>query len=307
MKSALDTPSLPRAFIMRRLHSLWGLWLVLYLAEHLFVNAQAALYFRDNGRSFISLVNKIQDLPFLKAIELLFLALPFLGHGIWGIIYALQGKQNSWPTDKTRPELTHYSRNHAYSWQRITSWILLIGIVIHVIDMRFVRYPSHIAVGLEERYLLPVVWDPGLAEVAAQQEVSIYNASMLRERIEQVTTGFKDISQDQERAWLQAATKRPLKANEVLIEAKSAGPIFFINLRETFKNPWMVGFYSLLVIAATFHAFNGLWTFTIAWGIALTVRAQRRLRTLCDLLMGLVTLFGLMAVWGFYLSFWVGR
>ena len=73
---------IPGAFIWRRLHSLLGLWLVIYLCEHLLVNSQAALFFHDDGYGFVTAVNKLEALPYLRVIELVFLGLPFLLHGV---------------------------------------------------------------------------------------------------------------------------------------------------------------------------------------------------------------------------------
>ncbi len=46
-----------REFIGRRVHSLMGLWLVVFLTEHLIVNSQAALWIGDDGHGFVLLVN----------------------------------------------------------------------------------------------------------------------------------------------------------------------------------------------------------------------------------------------------------
>lgn len=64
--------AIPKAFIWRRLHSLMGLWLVLFLIEHLLTNSQAALWLGDNGRGFVNMVNAIHNLPYLEVIELTF-------------------------------------------------------------------------------------------------------------------------------------------------------------------------------------------------------------------------------------------
>lgn len=44
MAYSYPAPPLPSAFIWRRAHSLTGLWLVLFLIEHLLTNSQAALF-----------------------------------------------------------------------------------------------------------------------------------------------------------------------------------------------------------------------------------------------------------------------
>ena len=67
---------LPRAFIWRRLHSLAGLWLVIYIIDHLLINSQAALLLGNDGRGFIHSVNAIHNLPYLSVIEILVLGVP---------------------------------------------------------------------------------------------------------------------------------------------------------------------------------------------------------------------------------------
>ena len=133
--------TLTQAFVWRRLHSLTGLFISLYLIEHLFVNSQAALWFGEDGSGFVRAVNSIQNLPFLHLIEIFF-GVPIVLHAAWGIQILRTGRSNSWPSDGSTPSLTEYPRNHAYTWQRITSWVLLVAIVAHVIHMRFYEYPS---------------------------------------------------------------------------------------------------------------------------------------------------------------------
>ena len=60
----MSTSTLPSAFIWRRVHSLMGLWLVLFLMEHLLTNSQAALLLGDNGKMFVQMVNGLHNLPF---------------------------------------------------------------------------------------------------------------------------------------------------------------------------------------------------------------------------------------------------
>src|SRR5262249_14087387 len=149
-------------FIWRRAHSLTGIWLVLFLIEHLLLNSQAALFIGDDGSGFISGVNFIRDLPYLPVIELGLLGIPFLVHGIWGVKYLLTGKFNSFPTDGSSPSLPQYPRNHAYTWQRITSWILLVGITAHVIHMRFIEYPTSSKINSQKFYMIRLNKDDGL-------------------------------------------------------------------------------------------------------------------------------------------------
>ncbi len=306
---------IPGAFILRRAHSLLGLWLVLYLFEHLLVNSQAALFTEDQGSGFVAMVNQIHALPYLPVIEIVFLGIPFLVHGVWGVTYLFTARHNSLPTDGTRPELTQYKRNHAYSWQRYTSWILLFGILAHVIHMRFVDYPTLIYQWGEKEYLIPLRMDPGLYAVANTLGVAIYDrnkiegrAQALREKEDRLKIDSSkneemyETQMREERIWVDAAEKIELKKGDVLAIAKNAGTAFLFILRDVFKNIGVVILYSLLVIATVYHAFNGLWTFLITWGVTLTQKSQKRARTLSTIFMVLVGSLGLMAAWGSYLT-----
>ena len=84
--------------------------------------------------------------------------------------------------------------------------------------------------------------------------------------------------------------------------APSFGIAELLMVRDTFKSPLMILLYTGLVLAACFHGFNGLWTFMISWGITLTARSQRLMRTLATGLMVLVTFLGLAAIWGTYMD-----
>ena len=55
--------SISTSFIWRRVHSLTGFWLVLYLIIHLITNSQAALWIGDDGSGFVRLVNSLERLP----------------------------------------------------------------------------------------------------------------------------------------------------------------------------------------------------------------------------------------------------
>jgi succinate dehydrogenase / fumarate reductase cytochrome b subunit len=279
-----EAKKLPRPFIIRRLHSLVGLWLVVFLFFHLAVNAQAALYFQDDGDGFISAVNRLESLPYLRVVELLILGLPFLIHGVWGIVYALQGKLNAHKTDGASPSLP-YKRNRAYSWQRITAWLLVVGIVAHVIHMRFIDYPAHVNEGERHLYMVKVTPDRGLVDVANKLDITLYEPHQVEE---------------QSGEWKEAADAKPLKSGEILAVSKNPGGAIFLVVRETFKSPMMVILYSLLVVASCYHAFNGLWTWMITWGITLTYLSQKRMRTITNVLMTVTTFLGLMAAWGTY-------
>lgn len=274
MTTSIFNKKVPRAFITRRLHSLLGLWLAIYLFEHLLINSQAALYFYDNGASFIAMVNKIHQMPYLKVIEITVLGLPFLLHGLWGISYLRTAKLNSFSTDGSTPALQGYSKNRAFSWQRITSWILLVGIIAHVVHMRFIENPQPITKGGETSYFLVQKESPTLYKMKDKLHLIFYDQSIIPDH--------------------------PLKKGELLVESPSAGVAFLLVVRESFTNPLIVILYSILVISACYHGYNGLWTAMLTWGVVVSVAAQRRLRLVTLFLMLLIMSFGLFAAWGSY-------
>ena len=310
---AYDSPLIPRAFIWRRVHSLMGLWLVLFLLEHLLTNSQAALFIGDDGSGFVSAVNTLKDLPYLPVIEIVFLAIPFLIHGIWGVQYLFSGKWNSFPTEGSSPALPQYSRNQAYTWQRITSWILLVGVIAHVIHMRFMEYPTYAQLGTQQMYMNRVESDTGLVtlskrlgfEILDRQQVEDLKATLrsqppVVENLDSPESRIAAQTYREQIGRLEAIEKWPLKDNQVMLISPTFGVAELMMVRDSFKSPTMILLYTLFVLAACFHAFNGLWTGMIKWGITLTARSQKIMRRISIGLMLLVTSLGLAAIWGTY-------
>lgn len=313
--SSYQPPSIPSAFIWRRLHSLTGLWLVLFLIEHLLTNSQAALFIGDDGSGFVSAVNFIKSLPYLPVIEVFLLGVPFLIHGIWGIRYLFTGEYNSFPTDGATPSLPQYSRNQAYTWQRITSWILFFGVIAHVIHMRFVEYPTSAQLGTQHLYIVRLNADPGLYTLSKRLGFDLYDSGQIqtiKQKISSLPAPEKPEAEQtiqerldaqknrEEQQWLEALEQWPLNENQLMAVSPTFGIAELLIVRDSFKSPLMIFLYSSFVLAACFHAFNGLWTFMISWGITLTARSQYWMRKLSTGLMVLLTFLGLAAIWGSY-------
>jgi succinate dehydrogenase / fumarate reductase, cytochrome b subunit len=286
---------IPQAFVRRRLHSLTGLWLTAYLTMHLFTNSQAALLIGDDGKGFIAAVNSIHQLPFLPLIEIAILALPILLHAIWGIRYIRTAKYNSFGNTGHTPYLPEYARNHAYTWQRITSWLLVLGIVAHVVHMRFLEYPLSAFKGHEKLYMVKVTHDAGLESLATRLGVSLYGPQQLPQLIQNTAASSPA-------SWQQALEAKPLKADELLAVANNFGTVELLMVRDTFKMPLMLVLYTLFVLAAAYHGFNGLWTGMISWGITLSQRSQQLMQRVSIFFMLLVAGLGLSAIW---LTYWV--
>ncbi|MEI8328794.1 MAG: succinate dehydrogenase [Chlamydiia bacterium] len=317
----MTTYTIPRAFVWRRVHSLMGLWLVLFLLEHLLTNSQAALLLGENGGGFVRMVNWIHDLPYLPIIELFLIGTPIALHGVLGIKYLFTSKNNAKSSDGSTPSLKEYNRNKAYSWQRITSWILLVGISCHVAKFRFIEYPTSINEGTDSFYFVKISMDKGLYTVADRLGVELYDnhkidaakelakhpteapeqisgQTVFSTQEEQLAVGIQKLQQ--KRDWLQALTSKPISNTEVIAVTKSFGTASMMSVRDTFKSPIYVGLYTIFVLAACFHAFNGLWTFMISWGLIFKRSAQKSMSHLCVAIMITIAFLGLAAVWGTY-------
>lgn len=323
MNNRVET--VPTAFIWRRLHSLMGLWLVLFLMEHLLTNSQAALLLGESGRGFVRMVNALHNLPYLQAVEIFLLGVPFAIHMVWGIRYLFTAKFNSFPSNGSKPHLK-YGRNRAYTWQRITSWLLVIFLITHVVKFRFVEYPGAVNVGSTPTYFVKVGMDSGLYTVSQRLGATIYDedaliqmgrnrsetalkaaAAQIRERSEDGSYRPNDEAilratqeQEEKNRLYRALSSVQLKEREVLVAASDFGTATLFSVRDTFKNPWWVAFYTAFVLSACFHAFNGLWTSMLTWGWVLKVSAQKKALKFAITLMVLVAFLGLAAVWGTY-------
>lgn len=306
--------SIKKEYVWRRVHSLAGLWLVLFLIEHLLTNSQAALWFGDDGRGFIDGANWIHSLPYITAIEIFLLGVPFLVHIIWGIQRLRTANYNSFNTDGSKPALPMYSRNKAYTWQRITSYLLIIGVILHVYNMRFLHYPESAQLGSQQNYMVRVSMDPGLYTLAERLDVKLYDpdqvaqekakSKLLPEHVSQndPKSMLEAQSIEQQNQWIKALTARPVTKGEAIAVTKDFGTAELLVVRNNFKSWTMIILYSLFVIAAVFHAFNGLWTFLITWGVLLTTAAQKAMLHVATTLMILVGFLGLSAVW---LTYWI--
>lgn len=116
-------------FLLRRLHSLTGVVPVgAFLVVHLFTNSLAAY----DPRSFDAHVRDIHALPYLTLVEVFGIFLPLAFHAGYGVVIARQGRSNvsSYP----------WLDNVRYTLQRVTGWIALVFIAVHLLHFRFAHW-----------------------------------------------------------------------------------------------------------------------------------------------------------------------
>jgi succinate dehydrogenase / fumarate reductase cytochrome b subunit len=124
-------------FKSRKLHSLLGvLPLGAFILEHLFTNG----FILGGQLAYDRQVNWLLSLPkpILYGLEIVFIAMPLLFHGLLGVKIAIEGKANV----RQYP----YVRNFFYAFQRWSGIYLLAFIIYHVWTTRFTghfTYPAH--------------------------------------------------------------------------------------------------------------------------------------------------------------------
>jgi len=329
--------AIPHPLISRRMHSITGIWLTIFLMQHLLINSQAAYFFGEDGKGFIHAVNSIHELPYLPVIEILILGFPIFVHMILGIKYLYTAKFNSFGKTYKAPSLPQYSRNKAYTWQRLTSYFLIFAIIAHVVQMRFIEYPSNAAVGSEEYFMVLVNLDEGIYTLAERLDVQLYDSNKILiqrklasnkefentsyfqsfvESMKGIYQGTKTVALpkleinelvekqkiEENENFLKTLEKHKLTNTQAVAVAKDFGTAELLMVRETFKIPIMVALYTVFVIGACFHAFNGLWTFLISWGVTLTKKTQDLFLKISYGLMFIFSFLGLSAI---YATYWI--
>jgi len=304
------------AFIWRRVHSLMGFWLVLYLFIHLLTNSQADLWLGDDGSGFVRMVNSLESLPYLHVVEILLIGIPLAIHLVWGVHRALTARGNAAPSNGKKPSLK-YERNFAYSLQRWSSWILLFGIIGHVVQMRFVDLPKIAKLDYQEQAMVRLSFDEGLYTLSSRLGVKLYDSKQIGQMVIQdnsrvyipraydpETSEALDKWQrtQEQNEWKKTLASFSLKPNQLVAVADSPGKAMLLMVRDTFKSPVYAVLYTIFLLAAAFHAFNGFWTFLITWGFILSYRSQRAMIPVCMIGAAVLAFFGLAAIWG---SYWV--
>ena len=135
------------SFIWRKLHSLLGIVPIgAFLIEHLLSNFEAL----KGPAAYAAQVKFLNSLPLVRVLEWVFIFLPILYHGVYGLYIWLRGRSN----------IIYYpwSGNWMYLAQRYTGLIAFAYIIQHVIRQRFT------GVSLPD--------NPGAAFAKVQQELA---------------------------------------------------------------------------------------------------------------------------------------
>ena len=125
-------------FYVRRLHSLLGVVPVgVFLLEHLITVSTVM----GGAKSFDDAVAKLEAIPheLLIFMEVCFIAIPLLFHGLYGAYIALQARNNAIGG-------YGYTRNWQFYLQRLTAWYTLLFLIGHVGYLRFAMKGSGVPI-----------------------------------------------------------------------------------------------------------------------------------------------------------------
>ena len=70
-------------------------------------------------------------------------------------------------------------------------------------------------------------------------------------------------------------------------------------MQSSVENPWIYAFYVLGILSATFHLANGIWSFSIVWGLTIGPRAQRRMMWVSAAVFLVLSIIGIQSIQAF--------
>ncbi|MGE7092927.1 succinate dehydrogenase cytochrome b558 subunit [Lysinibacillus sp. NPDC048646] len=70
-------------------------------------------------------------------------------------------------------------------------------------------------------------------------------------------------------------------------------------MAEIVANPFMLGFYIVGILSATFHLANGLWSFLVSWGIIQSPQSQKIATYVTNIIFVILSVMGVAAILAF--------
>ncbi len=118
-------------FLLRRLHSLSGIVPVGgFLLFHFYENG-AIFYGAD---AYDKMATDARQLRYIFLLEIALIFIPFLYHALYGLFIASYSRNNI--------ASYNYGRNNLFMWQRVTGVFLLLFILYHIWQFRFLAFRS---------------------------------------------------------------------------------------------------------------------------------------------------------------------
>lgn len=73
----------------------------------------------------------------------------------------------------------------------------------------------------------------------------------------------------------------------------------FDMMADIVSNPWMLAFYIVGILSATFHLSNGLWSFLVSWGITQSPKSQKIATIISLVFFVIISVVGVAAILAF--------
>ncbi|KYG91595.1 succinate dehydrogenase cytochrome b558 subunit [Metasolibacillus sp. FSL H7-0170] len=70
-------------------------------------------------------------------------------------------------------------------------------------------------------------------------------------------------------------------------------------MAEIVASPWMLGFYIVGILSATFHLANGIWAFLVSWGITQSPKSQQIATYVTMVIFAILSIVGVAAILAF--------
>lgn len=86
---------------------------------------------------------------------------------------------------------------------------------------------------------------------------------------------------------------------ETRVQAALGADVDFQMMENILNNPFMLVFYIVGVLSAIFHFSNGLWSFCVSWGIAVSPRSQQIVTYATLFVFVVLSIIGLRAIFAF--------
>ncbi len=86
---------------------------------------------------------------------------------------------------------------------------------------------------------------------------------------------------------------------ETRIQKLFGAEVNFDMMADIFSNPFMIVFYALGILAATFHLANGVWSFLVTWGLAQSPRSQKIVTYVTLAIFVILSVIGMRALFAF--------
>jgi succinate dehydrogenase / fumarate reductase, cytochrome b subunit len=86
---------------------------------------------------------------------------------------------------------------------------------------------------------------------------------------------------------------------ETRVQMAMGETLNFTMMQSILSNPGMVVFYIVGVLSAVFHFANGLWAFSVHWGITVTPKSQKAMAYVSAIIFVLLAIVGVSAVFAF--------